>query len=258
MTTGTNDARPVALVTGGAGGLGRVITSVLVSDGFRVVMVDINADKLAAATENMNSREPDHVWALTADITDEKSVEACVSSVEERWGPVDALVNNAGIEPDHHILDLDMSVWDATFDVNVRAPMLFVKHCAPSWVTHTRGTVVFIGSRTWLSGSTHVAYASSKAAVVGLARSIAMELGPSGVTANVVAPSFVRTPLHTEEWIEDHAGAFVAMSPLQRLIDPIDVAHAVAFLASPRGRNVTGEVLNVAAGAHLAPVVRLD
>ena len=249
------DQRPVALVTGAAGGLGTVITSVLVRDGFRVAMVDVDAPRLARTVAALPPDEQPHALAVVADITDEAGVASSVATVESTWGAVDALVSNAGIEPVHQITGLDMQLWDATFAVNTRAPMLYVKHCAPSWVARSTGTVVFVGSRTWQSGSRNIAYAASKAALVGMARSVATDLGPSGVTANVVAPSFVRTPLHAQERVEEHARAFAAASPLRRLVEPVDVAHAVAFLVSARARNITGEVLHVAAGSQLAPAL---
>jgi len=248
---------PVALVTGGAGGLGRVITDALLMDGYRVGIVDIDQRGLDDAVARIDPSRRDSVLAVTADITNEESVRRSVAAVTSAWGPVDALVNNAGIEPPHSITDLDMSVWDATFAVNVRAPMMYVKHCVPGWLERSSGTVAFIGSRTWLSGSNHVAYGSSKAALVGLARSVASSLGPVGVTANVVAPSFVRTPLHTEDNVEDYARKFIEATPMKRLIDPIDIANSVAFLVSPRARNITGEVLHVAAGMQLAPVISI-
>lgn len=246
--------RPVALVTGAAGGLGRVISSVLVTDGFRVAMVDKDPARLDAAAESL-SGDSRYVLPVVADITDESSVRSSVAKVASAWGPVHALVHNAGIEPDHQIVGMSMAAWDSTFDVNVRASMLYVKHCAPAWIEQATGTVVLIGSRTWLSGSSHIAYAASKAALVGVARSVAAELGPRGVTANVVAPSFVRTALHTEEFNERYASAFEAATPLRRLIDPEDVAYAVSFLVSPRARNISGEVLHVAAGTQMAPTI---
>ena len=183
-----------------------------------------------------------------------------IGEIDRRWSRLDALVNNAGIEPQHSIRDVDMRVWDRTFAVNVRAPMMLVKHATPIWERQRSGTVVCIGSRTWESGSSTSSYVSSKAALVGLVRSISSELGPIGVTANVVAPSFVRTALNRakgdEAYIDDYADRFVAVTPLGRLIEPVDVANAVAFLASPRARNITGDVINVTAGSHLAPTIR--
>lgn len=249
---------PVAVVTGAAGGLGRVIVQTLLLDGFRVAALDLNCAALldVFALEVKQRR----VLPLTCDITDEGAVEAAIDAIGAEWSRLDALVNNAGIEPRHAIGQLDMSVWDATFAVNVRAPMMLIKHSLPFWERQHGGSVVCVGSRTWQSGSSTTSYGASKAALIGLMTSVANMLGPIGVTANVVAPSFVRTPLNATRgdhaFIEEFAVRFAEMSPLQRLIEPIDVAYAIAFLVSSRARNITGEVINVAAGSQLPPTVR--
>lgn len=253
-----NSSGPVAVVTGAAGGLGRVITRVLLQDGFRVAAIDIHGIRLNELFRE--DVESGSVLALECDITNEAAVAQTIKEVGDTWSRLDALVNNAGIEPQHSIRDVDMKVWDQTFAVNVRAPMMLVKYATPIWEQQQSGTVVCIGSRTWLSGSSTASYGASKAALVGLVRSIASELGPIGVNANVVAPSFVRTPLNAlkgdEGYIDDYAARFTAVSAMRRLIDPIDVANAVAFLASRRARNITGDVINVAAGSHMPPTVR--
>lgn len=249
---------PVAVVTGAAGGLGRVITTTLLHDGWRVAAIDLATSRLDDAFHAQI--ESGDVLPIECDITDETSVATAVAEIDQRWSRLDALVNNAGIEPQHSIRDLDMSVWDQTFAVNVRAPMMLVKHATPIWERQGGGTVICIGSRTWLSGSSTSSYVSSKAALVGLVRSISSELGHIGVRANVVAPSFVRTPLNAlkgdADYVDDYADRFTAVTPLRRLIEPIDVANVVAFLASPRARNITGDVINVTAGSHLAPTIR--
>jgi 3-oxoacyl-[acyl-carrier protein] reductase len=119
--------------------------------------------------------------------------------------------------------------------------------------------VVSIGSRVWLGGGATGSYSASKAGLVGLTREACRELGPLGVTVNVVAPSFVRTPLNAEKgdagFVEAYARRFAAASPLGRLVEPADIAGAVAFLLSDRARAITGEVLHVTAGTHLAPFI---
>lgn len=251
---------PVAVVTGGAGGLGQVITEVLLKDGFRVAMLDLDAAHLKTAISKLPEQFQGNVLPLQADITEEASVQRALAAVDSRWDRLDALINNAGIELGSKIADMNMIDWERTFSVNVAGPMRLIKHALPFWLRQQEGTVVSIGSRTWLSGSADAAYGSSKAAVVGLMRSVASELGPLGVTANVVAPSFVRTPLNgtkgSQEYVEDYASRFEAITPLRRLIEPVDVANAVAFLASKRARNITGEVLNVAAGTQMASGIR--
>lgn len=248
-------------MTGGAGGLGSVITRVLLDDGFCVAVVDIDTGALKSAADRAEELgETQSVSFHEADITNEAAVEAVLGDVGERWSRVDALVNNAGIEPQHTIADLDMAVWDRTMSVNLRAPMVLVKHCVPFWVAQGGGTVVNLGSRSWASGSSTSSYVSSKAGLLGLTNAIAVELGPLGVTANLVAPSFVRTPFSLQRgdaaYIDQFSQRFAELSPLGRVIEPHDVAYAVAYLVSERARNVTGQTLYVAAGTQLAPTVR--
>jgi NAD(P)-dependent dehydrogenase (short-subunit alcohol dehydrogenase family) len=155
---------------------------------------------------------------------------------------------------------MDLGNWDRALALNVRAPMLLVKHLIPHWRARGGGAVISIGSRAWLSGSSGAAYGASKAALVGLTRAVAVELGPLGVTANVVAPSYFPSPLNEsygdDAYRAEFGARFAEASALRRLISPSDVARTVAFLASPAARNITGEVLNVSAGAHLPPTVR--
>lgn len=244
----------VAIVTGGAGGMGMAIAAVLLGDGFRVALLD------RRGAEEATDRLTGEVLGVEADVTDEESIRAAVEQVDGMWGRVDALVNNAGIEPPHTVANLDLATWQATLGVNLTGPALMIKHCVPLWRRQGGGRVVSIGSRVWLGGGWTPAYSASKAGLVGLTRVAANELGPLGVTVNVVAPSFAHTPLNAEKgdpgFLEDYAGRFAAASPLGRLVEPADVANAVAFLVSDRARNITGEVVHVAAGTQLAPTIR--
>jgi len=246
----------VALVTGGAGGLGRAITAALVVDGFRVALLDRSGAAQAAAELGEDGAD---VVGLDADVTDEQSVRAAVDRVGQEWGRIDALVNNAGIEPQHTLEELDPATWQATLDVNLAGPALLIKHCIPWWRRQGGGRVVSIGSRVWLGGGATASYSAAKAGLIGLTRQASRELGPLGVTVNVVAPSFLRTPLNAgkgdPEFVEAFAQRFAAASPLGRLVEPRDVADAVAFLVSDRARAITGETLHVTAGTHLAPYI---
>ncbi|MDV6279161.1 SDR family NAD(P)-dependent oxidoreductase [Rhodococcus jostii] len=249
---------PVALVTGGAGGMGVAIAAVLLDDGFRIALLDRRG--AAAAAHSLATSDAAQILGVEADVTDEESVRTAIEQVASTWGRVDALVNNAGIEPQHTMENLERGTWQATLDVNLTGPALMIKHCIPLWRRQGGGRVVSIGSRVWLGGGSVAAYSASKAGLVGMTRAACRELGPLGVTANVVAPSFVRTPLNAEkgdaEFVEAYLRRFAEVSPLGRLVEPVDVANAVAFLLSDRARNITGETVHVAAGTQLAPFVQ--
>jgi 3-oxoacyl-[acyl-carrier protein] reductase len=249
---------PTAVITGGAGGLGRHIAAALLADGVRVALLDRSADALDDAVAELAAPATE-LLPIVGDITDETDVERAVGTVVDAWGRIDTVVSNAGIEPAHSLADVTRELWDKVLAVNLTGPMLLAKHTLPVWREQGGGSFLAIGSRTWLSGSGTVAYVASKAALVGLARSIASEYGRDGVRANVIAPAFVRTPLNATKGdaatVEEFARRFAELSPLGRLIEPDDVAATVAFLASPRARNITGEVINVAAGTHLAPIL---
>jgi len=144
-------------------------------------------------------------------------------------------------------------------DVNVKGVMLMSQASVPFWRAQGSGSIVNISSRAHLGSVRNPAYVSSKAAVVGLTKKMAIELGPIGVRSNAVAPSFVLTPFNDQrrdlDDIEAMIAKYVAFTPLRRPIDPDDVANAVVFLASERARNITGEVIHVCAGSHLPPTV---
>ena len=259
----TPPSRGLALVTGAAGGLGRVIAAQLIDDGLDVALVDRDADGVAAAARELaGSGHGAAVTGHAVDITDERQVQRLVDALRAERATLDVLVNNAGVELGGALESLTLDAWQRTMAVNVTGAFLLTRSAVPWWRATGEARVVNVASRTWLSGTSDAAYVASKAAVVGLTRTLASELGPLGVTANAVAPSFVPSPMNAVRGdaaaAAAYGSAFAAASPLRRLIEPRDVAYAVSFLASPRARNITGEVLHVSAGAQLAVQVRAE
>ncbi|MFC7582617.1 SDR family NAD(P)-dependent oxidoreductase [Nonomuraea antimicrobica] len=177
-----------------------------------------------------------------------------MADTSAEFARIDALVCAAGIEPPQSLADVDPGSWDRTQDVNLRGPALIAQATLPLWRAQGSGSMVNIGSRTWLGGG-HPGYAASKAGLVGLTRSLAMELAPIGVRVNAVAPSFIRTKFSRqrgdEQMLDDYAERVRAATPMRELVRPEDVANAVAFLASDQAARITGEVLHVCAGAQL-------
>lgn len=241
---------PVALVTGAAGAMGAAIAARLAQDGMRVVLVDIEGDKCLALGESLGA------LVIEADLARVESAGEIMQLVDTHAGGIDHVVNNAGLNRPQSIFELQPQDWDAVMAVNLRAPVLLCQAAIPAWQRRGGGSVVNIGSRVWLSGAIP-AYTASKAGIVGLTRSLAVELGRLNVRANAVAPSYVDTPFtrmnRPPEVIEQRQKKVLDMTPLGRIGTPEDIANAVAFLVSSNAGFITGEVLHVCGGAQLAP-----
>jgi 3-oxoacyl-[acyl-carrier protein] reductase len=245
----------VAVVTGGAGEIGVAIGMHLASQGSVVVLVDRDGPGATRAAELISERTGQPAHGYQADVSREDSVQGVIDWVADQLGGVDQLINNAAINPLGDLESLSLDDWDAVMATNLRGPMLFARAATPLWKRAGWGRVVNIGSRTWLSGGPP-AYSASKAGLVGLTRSLAVELGPLNVTVNAVAPSTVVTSFTRDRRTPEEFEAFIAkhirLSPLGRLTTADDVAAAVAFLASDAAASITGEILHVCGGAQLA------
>ncbi len=231
----TAAARSV-LVTGGNRGIGLAIARRLAADGHRVTV----ASRSGAA--------PDGLAAVTCDVTDGASVEQAFATVEERQGPVEVLVSNAGVTDDTLLLRMSQDSFDRVIDANLTGAYRVAKRAAKTMLRGRWGRMVFISSVVGLSGGAGQAnYAASKAGLVGLARSIARELGSRNITANVIAPGFVDTDM-TRSLPEARRAEIIGQVPLRRYAEPSEIAAAVAFLASEQAGYITGAVIPVDGG----------
>lgn len=186
--------------------------------------------------------------AVQADVADRAAVEQMIHTVEDAWGPVDLLVNNAGISLQGLFQDTTDEQWDRILGVNLTGPRNTIQAVLPAMISAKRGCIVNISSIWGLRGaSCEVAYACTKAAIVGMTRSLALELAPSGIRVNAVAPGCIETDMVRVLSPETRA-MLVEETPLGRLGTPEDIAHAVAFLASEKASFLTGQILTADGG----------
>ena len=243
----------VALITGGAGAVGSAAARMLAQDGFSLVLADLDGDRAASVAAEIERDSRIEVVALGIDIAAPDAAARLIAAVSERFGRLDCLVNNAGRTGASKIDALDPDEWEAVLRVNLTAPMLLCREAAPL-MRANGGSIVNVASRVYLSG-TGVGYTSSKSGLIGLTRTLAVQLGPHGIRVNAVAPSFLNSPFNKKIVAENSslADAFRRITPLGRVGTPEDVAGAIAFLASDRASFITGDVLHVCGGAQLAP-----
>ena len=229
------DARTV-LVTGGSKGIGRAIAQRFAEAGHRV-----------AATYR-SGEVPTGVLGVQCDVTEGAQVEAAFSQVEAALGPVEVLVANAGITKDTLVLRMSDKDWDQVIETNLTGAFRVARRAARPMIRNRYGRIVFISSVVGQLGSAgQVNYAASKSGLIGMARSLARELGSRGVTANVVAPGFIETDM-TAELSDDLVAKYNAQIPLGRLGSVDDVTGTVEFLASGSGGYITGAVIPVDGG----------
>lgn len=228
--------RRSVLVTGGNRGIGRAIAEAFLAQGD------------AVAVTSRSGEAPGGAFAVACELTDPASVEAAYAAVEEHQGPVEVLVANAGITRDTLLLRMSEEDWGDVLETNLTGSYRLVKRAAKGMLRLRRGRIVLVSSVVGLLGSPgQVNYAASKAGLVGMARSVARELGSRGITANVVAPGYVETDM-TAGLPEDQKDGYRQQIPLQRFASPAEIAGVVTFLASPAAGYVTGAVVPVDGG----------
>jgi len=232
----TETASRSVLVTGGNRGIGRAIVERFLADGHKVASFSRAGDA------------PDGALGIACDVADPAAVDAGFAEAEAAHGPVEVLVSNAGVTRDTLLLRMTEEDWAGVLDVNLTGSFRVAKRAARSMIRGRWGRIVFTGSVVGLYGSAgQVNYSSSKAALVGLARSLTRELGARNVTANVVAPGFIETDM-TAGLSDELIARYRAATPAGRLGRADEVAAAVAFLASEQAGFISGAVIPVDGG----------
>ena len=236
----------VALVTGGARGMGRAIIELLASRGAQVAVNDLDPEATAAAADAIGNDS----LAVAGDVADPNRVRAIVDQVADHYGRLDVLVNNAGIAYHRSIYEITDEEWSRVFAVNVQAVFTFIQAAIKPMAANGYGRVVNFSSTAGKNVSTVAGahYTASKAAVLGITRASALELAAHGITVNAVCPGMIDTQMIKDAWPQERIDAYIPSIPLQRMGQPSEVAELVAFLASERAGYITGAAVDITGG----------
>jgi len=243
----------VAIVTGSARGIGRAIVLKLAEAGANIVVNDIAAaadslEGVAAEIRALNRQ----ALVVTADVSSSEDVARLIETAAGHFGRIDILVNNAGVTRDQLLMRMSDEDWDTVLNIDLKSAFLCTRSVLRHMVRQRWGRIISITSVVGIIGNAGQAnYASAKAGVIGLTRSIAKEVGSRGITANAIAPGFIETKM-SQQLDEKQRQALLQRIPLGVIGTPRDVAEAVAFLASEEARYITGQVLNVDGGMALS------
>jgi ketoreductase len=249
------------LVTGGGTGIGRAIAAAFVAEGARVAIASRDAARLERSARELDPSGK-QVRALTMDVTDRASIARGVEALVASWGTIDILVNNAGISGITTLSDADESLWHQIIATNLTGMYLVSKAVAARMKDHAHGRVINLSSvlgRFGVPG--YAAYCASKHGVIGLTRSLALELAPRGITVNALCPGWVETAM-AEQGIANGARAMgiseaefrkqaEAAVPLKRFIEPAEVGALAVYVASDEAAGMTGQALNLCGGATM-------
>lgn len=244
-----------ALVTGGGQGIGAAVARAMTTQGMRVTILGRRINVIQA----MADLDPENLFAVAADVTDPDQVDAALKLSESRFGPVEVLINNAGQAQSAPFLKMDMNLWQQMLSVNLTGTMICSQAVLPSMLKSGWGRIVNVASTAGQIGYAYVsAYCAAKHGVLGLTKSLALELATKGITVNAVCPGFTETDLvresidrvvaKTGRTPEQAMAEFVKTNPQGRLVQPEQVADAVIWLCSEGASAVTGQAISVSGG----------
>ncbi|WP_172372095.1 3-oxoacyl-ACP reductase FabG [Sporosarcina jiandibaonis] len=242
-----------AFVTGGSRGIGRAIVEQFANEGANVAIIDVNEEALKEADQELNEKGYS-VYTKVASVTDREEIETAMKDVYETFGSIDILVNNAGVIRDNLLFKMTDEDWLTVMDVHLKGAF-YASRAAQAYMTKNNyGRIINISSTSALGNRGQANYSTAKAGLQGLTKTLAIELGRFGITANAVAPGFIETDMTkaTAERIgipfEDLIKASVSQIPVGRSGKPEDIANAILFFADERSSFVSGQVLYVAGG----------
>ena len=244
----------VAVVTGAGSGMGRAIAVRLAADGAAVAIWDVNGEG-AAETAKMITDAGGTSLAITADCSDRATIESAAAETRARFGPITILVNNAGIAPFTKFLEVSDAELDKVLHINLRGPFILTREIVPDMVAAGWGRIINITSSSTQTGSPmQSAYVSSKGGLLGLTKALALELGEYGITANMIPPGSIDTPMLRGAAVMQNPNAIKAYGtalPVKRIGTVEDIAAAASYLASEEAGYITGQTISVNGGRYM-------
>ncbi len=242
-----------AFITGGSRGIGKGIAERFAEEGAKIAIIDLNEEALTETTHEFKEKGY-HVYSKVANVVDAKQVEDVVKEVYDHFGSIDILVNNAGVIRDNLLFKMSDSDWQTVMDVHLKGSFHAARAVQKYMVEQKYGRIINISSTSALGNRGQANYAAAKAGLQGFTKTLAIELGKYGITANSVAPGFIETDMTkaTAERMgisfEQMVQANIAAIPVRRSGKPADIANAVAFFADEKSSFVNGQVIYVAGG----------
>ena len=240
-----------ALITGAARGIGKAIALKFAKEGANIAFTDLVINEAAQETEKEIAALGVKAKGYASNAADFAETEAVVAEIHKEFGSIDILVNNAGITKDGLMLRMSEAQWDAVISVNLKSAFNFIHACLPIMMRQRHGSIINMASVVGIHGNAGQAnYASSKAGLIALAKSVGQEMGPKGIRANAIAPGFIDTAM-TQALSEDVRNEWIKKIPLRRGGTTDDIANCATFLASDMSSYISGQVIQVDGGMNM-------
>ncbi|HAM39309.1 MAG: 3-oxoacyl-[acyl-carrier-protein] reductase [Elusimicrobia bacterium RIFOXYC2_FULL_34_12] len=241
----------VALITGGAQGIGRAIADKLANEGAKIVIVDVMEDAAKKTAEEISKEKNVESLSLKIDVSSSQETDEMVKKTVEKFGKIDIIINNAGITRDNLLVRMSDEEWDKVIAINLKGVFNCSKAAAKVMMKQRSGKIVNIASVVGLMGNAgQVNYSASKGGVIALTKTLARELASRNINVNAVAPGFIKTAM-TDKLSEEAKKKLTDIIPLNRLGEASDVANAVKFLCTEESSYITGEIISINGGMYM-------